>query len=270
MKKLYITLVFIFSLQFGYSQSTYKITYLATSQSDSTDVASKMQGIAYLYMNSQSSIYTEAKTMQLDSVFNELQEGRLSEGHLLANMHSLPKPKDAARIVKDYKEERITNHNKVGTNAYVYSEAMQIGEWKLLDEEKKIHNFQCQLAEIEYGGRVWQAYYTTAIPLSDGPYKFSGLPGLIVLLQDKEEHYSFEMLRLDPIEEIPSYLENPRENTSSISKQEYYNEYRKFTGNPLIQLEQMGVVLDENNRRTAQQNIRNKNAKNNNPIELSN
>lgn len=270
MKKLYITLVFIFSLHFVYSQSTYKITYLATSQPDSTDVAFKMQEIAYLYINNQSSIYTEAKAMQLDSIFNELQEGRLNEGYLLANMHSLPKPKDPARIVKEYKEEKITNHNKIGTNAYMYTEDMQIGEWKLLDEKKEIHNFQCQLAEIEFGGRVWQAYYTTDLPLSDGPYKFSGLPGLIVLLQDIEEHYSFEMLRLDPIEEIPSYLQNSRENTSSINKQDYYKEQQKFTENPLIQLEQMGVVLDENTRRTAQQNIRSKNSKNNNPIELCN
>lgn len=270
MKKLYITLIFIFSFHFGYSQSTYKITYLATSQPDSTDITSKTQEIAYLYINSQNSIYTEAKAMQLDSVFNELYEGRISEGYLLANMQTLPKPKDPARIVKDYNDEKIINHNKIGANAYMYTENMQIGEWKLLEDKKEIHNFQCQLAEIKYGGRIWQAYYTTDLPLSDGPYKFSGLPGLIVLLQDTEEYYSFEMLRLDPIEKVPLYLQNSRENTSSISKQDYYKEQQKFTENPLIQLEQMGVVLDENTRRTAQQNIRSKNFKNNNPIELSN
>ncbi len=44
------------------------------------------------------------------------------------------------------------------------------------------------------------AWYTTEIPINDGPYKFFGLPGLIIKLYDEKEHYVFEMTKLERYE----------------------------------------------------------------------
>ena len=41
-----------------------------------------------------------------------------------------------------------------------------------------------QKATTSYGGRDWIAWFTAEIPFQDGPYKFYGLPGLIVKMED--------------------------------------------------------------------------------------
>ena len=63
--------------------------------------------------------------------------------------------------------------------------------WKILPETAVIANFNCQKAEVEYGGRNWSAWFTKEIPISEGPYYFQGLPGLILQIQDEQEDYVF-------------------------------------------------------------------------------
>ena len=59
--------------------------------------------------------------------------------------------------------------------------------WKILPETIVITNLNCQKAEVEYGGRQWIAWFTSEIPISDGPYKFRGLPGLIIEVFDDKK-----------------------------------------------------------------------------------
>lgn len=44
---------------------------------------------------------------------------------------------------------------------------------------------------VESGGRQWIAWFTNEIPFQDGPFKFYGLPGLIVKLEDSEDYHKF-------------------------------------------------------------------------------
>lgn len=69
-------------------------------------------------------------------------------------------------------------------------------KWKILPETMKIADYHCQKATISYGGREWIAWFTTDIPLLDGPYIFRGLPGLILLLHDTQNDYHFSMIKI--------------------------------------------------------------------------
>lgn len=54
----------------------------------------------------------------------------------------------------------------------------------------------------EIFGRKWTAWFTAEIPIQDGPYKFHGLPGLIVKIEDEAKSHSFEL------KGISKYIEN--------------------------------------------------------------
>lgn len=78
---------------------------------------------------------------------------------------------------------------------YAYQEAEEL-KWTLLDDTLTITGYLCHKAQTTYGGRTWYAYYTEDIPTTAGPWKFKGLPGLIVKAEDAENIFSFEMFEL--------------------------------------------------------------------------
>lgn len=52
-------------------------------------------------------------------------------------------------------------------------------------ETDKLGHYTCHKATASYRGTTLVAYYTNEIPVPVGPYKFGGLPGLIVLLYNE-------------------------------------------------------------------------------------
>lgn len=77
---------------------------------------------------------------------------------------------------------------------YVY-ETNDKMDWKIENETKTLGNYTLQKATTHFGGRVWTAWFTTEIPISEGPYKFRGLPGLILLVEDSQKNFIFSFLR---------------------------------------------------------------------------
>jgi GLPGLI family protein len=45
---------------------------------------------------------------------------------------------------------------------------------------KKINGYTCNKAITKFRGREYEAWFTTQIPINFGPFKFNGLPGLII------------------------------------------------------------------------------------------
>lgn len=64
-------------------------------------------------------------------------------------------------------------------------------EWELFDETKKINNFLCQKAICNFRGRTYIAWFTNDIPVSLGPWKLNGLPGLILEAYDSKNQVFF-------------------------------------------------------------------------------
>ena len=62
-----------------------------------------------------------------------------------------------------------------------YDENLAEISWDIVgDSIKSILGYECILAESDYHGRKWKAWFTTEIPLQEGPWKLHGLPGIIL------------------------------------------------------------------------------------------
>lgn len=75
---------------------------------------------------------------------------------------------------------------------YKVKEEVPKMNWELSSDKKdvkKIGNFTCNKATLNFRGRNYEAWYTTKIPLSYGPWKFRGLPGLILEIYDTSYFY---------------------------------------------------------------------------------
>lgn len=87
------------------------------------------------------------------------------------------------KVVKDYPDFRTYLSTKISTDQYKVKED-QKPVWKILPDKQKVGEYMAQKATTSYGGRDWIAWFTAEIPFQDGPYKFYGLPGLIVKMED--------------------------------------------------------------------------------------
>lgn len=95
-------------------------------------------------------------------------------------------------VTKTYPDYKVNLHKSIGMYAYKIPENRKIN-WKILSEKEKIGEWNAQKAEVDFAGRHWIAWFSTDIPIQDGPYKFHGLAGLIIKIEDKTSSYQIEL-----------------------------------------------------------------------------
>lgn len=185
----------------------YKIIYLAAYQRDTTE-SHKIREEAQLIINEGRSLFQMSNHAQFDSIRYHGIERKKSSNYT-------PYPID---IIKDYNTNKLTFYEDIlkDKNVFYYDEPMLNKEnWQLSSDTMTIGNHLCQKAEIEIGNRKWTAWFDPNIPISDGPYKFAGLPGLIVKMNDVTNSWSFILSTIEKIGgDIKinlSYLPEPKE-----------------------------------------------------------
>ena len=80
---------------------------------------------------------------------------------------------------------------------YRYTEPWPLMQWTLESEKQTICDYQCQRATCHWRGRDYEAWFTSAIPLKSGPWKFGGLPGLIMKIYDTKHLYTWEAVSVE-------------------------------------------------------------------------
>lgn len=63
---------------------------------------------------------------------------------------------------------------------HLVKDLLPVMNWQFSNDSKNISGLHCKKATLNFRGSFIEAWYTEAIPISAGPWKFKGLPGLIV------------------------------------------------------------------------------------------
>ena len=85
---------------------------------------------------------------------------------------------------------------------YNYEETLPLQKWHLLPDTTTILGQVVHKASTLFRGRTYYAWYCPSIPLSAGPWKFSGLPGLILRIGDEQGHYQYECVGMETVNAI--------------------------------------------------------------------
>lgn len=83
-------------------------------------------------------------------------------------------------------------------NGY-YDESYPGMQWQMHAEMMNVCGHLCQKATCKYHGRTFEAWFTLEIPFSYGPWKFGGLPGLILKVYDIDHLYTFECIQIQSV-----------------------------------------------------------------------
>ncbi len=103
-------------------------------------------------------------------------------------------------IYKNHPKGKLTYIQHIPSETYKYEEPLGSFTWKLSSETKTYMDYNVQKATCSYGGREWIAWFCPELNFNDGPYKFHGLPGLIVQIYDTRHHYNFDLSSINKLE----------------------------------------------------------------------
>ena len=97
-------------------------------------------------------------------------------------------------LLKGYPEGADRHQQEVPlTGRYEYECPSPSFDWQIGEETEEIMEYTCRKATCHHSGRDYTAWYAEDIALSDGPYIFRGLPGLIVAIASDDGEYAFKL-----------------------------------------------------------------------------
>ncbi len=123
-----------------------------------------------------------------------------------------PRSYDCYVVYKNYPIKGELTYTDKLLQDFIYQESMEKPVWRLVKgKDSIVANYRCQKAQTKYRGKVWNVWYTIDIPISDGPWKLYGLPGLILKAEDQDGNFVFECIQ----------IENMNNTAMSIPKKKY-------------------------------------------------
>ena len=132
-----------------------------------------------------------------------LTEELIKTGRIGKVFSDVPSSAIRCSIFKNMTSKNITTIDHIYMQGmYEYEESFNAFNWQITAETDTINNYVCQKAICDFGGRTWEAWFTSELPFSDGPYKFCNLPGLILNIADTENHYSWKFLSIERPSEL--------------------------------------------------------------------
>lgn len=136
--------------------------------------------------------------------------------------------------------------------SYEYTYPTPHMEWQLVPGDTLIQNYPCKKATCTFSGRNYVAWYTESIPLPYGPYLFSGLPGLIMEIQDTRRNWIFTNNGLGKMSKYPSmylykktYIEDLIVTTREKALSGYRNDIEDFEN---LSIEIFKVKVERNGK----------------------
>ncbi len=166
----------------------------------------------------------------------------------IATMKSFYKEHGTAPILTNFmivktKPDKIKFYPRIISDWFAIEEPMRQQQWKIEEDTKTIKGYVCKKATCHFAGRDYVAWYTMDIPISDGPYKFNGLPGLIVNIKDSKGEHFFELVGLSKLTNGAKVFLTNREK-AKITTEDYLKALKNWSNSGVLALEQRGITLE--------------------------
>ena len=131
-------------------------------------------------------------------------------------------------IFRSISDNQMTVYDKAGSLEFgVYTEPLGEIQWEISDSTKTVLGYNCVMATANYHGRDWTAWFAPDIPLQEGPWKLTGLPGLILEASESTGQHSFEATGLEASNQeiVPIY---PYQQYDKMSRIEMLRQLRNY------------------------------------------
>lgn len=158
---------------------------------------------------------------------NAIMQGMMSRGYGLYS----------ESIYKNTAVGKYTVTDKILINPYSYEEVIPRMDWNIIaDTDSIILGYKCEKATCRFRGRNYVAWFANEIAIDNGPWKFHGLPGLILKVEDENKEYIFECVGLyRPNWFSPIYRKTNRKEIKTV-RSKFLVAKKRAMSNPLSEL----------------------------------
>lgn len=232
-------------------KADYTVKYKAEFSLDSTNLDQRSNETHYLYTGSDVSYYASMAMIRIDSLMQEMDA--VPEGNRAERMRKAKKMREDSKnrdipgflpeVYKDFSKEKVWVASRIQQDQFIYPEPNVPLNWEMTDSTKTIGKREAHKATVHFGGRDWVAWFTFEVPIPDGPYVFSGLPGLILELYDTRDDYHFNVISIEKLEQ-PFQVDSESRGYKEITKEKFIKAYKNFRKAPLGEYESMIRDLD--------------------------
>lgn len=265
-----LSILFIFLVYFANSQ-TNRFIYDVEYKKDSLSTVTTKENYHLDISQSEINYYTRDFFIADSLIINNIpfpKEMKLNTSNIISH-------KKGSNNFQEYDLLENTILNLKSTDSQI---------WKLTEEKKKIKDLTLQKATTNWGGRNWIAWFTHEIPFQEGPYKFHGLPGLIIELEDDKGNYKFSLVKSQnlKIDYKNQFLEMSKNMSVPVTWEKYKNTKLSYYESPINFIRNGigssnssdfflndGTKVNSTNMREVNENLRKNIKKFNNPIEIN-
>ncbi|MBD5284859.1 MAG: GLPGLI family protein [Bacteroides sp.] len=242
MKKTIIALSMILTAMVGVAQTgQVRVKYDVIAPSKSKSGAKEMT----LISGNGKSLYFNDMSFYVDSM-NSTPEGKRklaeiqmaawmttgADGGMVIDMTkgNAPLKKTHLYVEKDFRSGMERVYDSWAMEGGYYDEPLNGIDWEIGDSTITVLGYSCVMAVADYHGRKWTAWFAPELPLSDGPWKLSGLPGLI-LLAHSGDTFRFEAKGIEQVDgDVPEVWSKEKyskvDRLKALSDDEYFKSNR--------------------------------------------
>lgn len=232
MKKLLLLTVLLY---ISLSAQTHRFIYDVAYRPDSTS-AEVRKANYYLDINPDETFYYERSFFVSDSI-EKVSGLRTFNGKVTDLLSKKIKTKQYVLYsIQSYDVYKLIDEPKIN--------------WKIEKETKVSSSIQAQKATARFSGRNWIAWFAKDFPFQEGPYKFHGLPGMIIEIYDDKENYHFSLNRSENLTEtqLISFYKNAKSRGIEIPYSKYRSMLLSYYLDPIKFINNGDVKIDENNK----------------------
>ncbi|WP_303169947.1 GLPGLI family protein [Porphyromonas sp.] len=187
----------------------WRIYYDYTIKKKANDPYSIRNTIALLQIGQRATVFRDYHSFRTDSMLDvNAKAKRLPSEYINELLKENHKSQFAHVVAYDRRTKGWTEQQSVPSEMRSrYSEASIPMAWTTVKGDTLIAEYKCHKAVAKYRGRDYIAWYTEEINMPYGPYKFYGLPGLVMKVEDTLGHHVFTFRGMEQVKKYePIYI----------------------------------------------------------------
>ncbi|WP_299902561.1 GLPGLI family protein [uncultured Aquimarina sp.] len=190
-----LSFIFIFFITSTITSQTYEVTYI-----ESKNIESKLKKIKDPLLKAKIKSQLKASGKFVLTAYNKqsLYEAteQMATAEVQNNIKVISIRSKKSKVFKNLKSNTYLEETSILEDEYLISDVLPEIQWELTNDRKKVGGYNCKKALGQFHGRSIEAWYTVEIPISDGPYIYQGLPGLILELHTPYKSFTTENIEI--------------------------------------------------------------------------